>query len=392
MPAGEVVEIRILDCVLAGDNRETPTVSGYFDDRSKLIAALESVRKERRAFTSPSTPSSRLYWLGPQTVFAESVKARHSDSDVVSRCWLPIDTDATRPAGISATDAEHDAAIERGRALAHHLSAAGWPSQSSATAATAGTCSIAWISGRRWRPGSAMPGRRSPSGRRMPTVWRKLIRRCSTRLESGSCTALSFARGTTPQTGHTGWRSCWTCRMVLRSYPPAARWLAAEARSPRRSRFLHRSMAMPADSTSIALFLTLARRQRADALEGYWANLGFDAIAVVRSPRRPMLCRPATQRRIVAGCHHQSCKGRWGWQRLRGDSSRGRNATATIATANSRRIHLPRGKKRTTNKTNCPSRSTFGNSSRTTRGCMNQSLTDFSDVADRQRHRPRQGR
>ena len=43
--------------------------------------------------------------------------AKHttSDADVLARSWLPLDFDPVRPAGISSTDAEHDAAIERAR-------------------------------------------------------------------------------------------------------------------------------------------------------------------------------------------------------------------------------------------------------------------------------------
>ena len=55
--------------------------------------------------------------------------AKHtaSDGDIVRRCWLFIDFDPVRPAGISATDAEHEAALERARRCRDWLHARGWP-------------------------------------------------------------------------------------------------------------------------------------------------------------------------------------------------------------------------------------------------------------------------
>jgi hypothetical protein len=39
-----------------------------------------------------------------------------SDPDIATRRWLPIDLDPIRPAGISSTETEHEAALEAGRA------------------------------------------------------------------------------------------------------------------------------------------------------------------------------------------------------------------------------------------------------------------------------------
>ena len=51
-----------------------------------------------------------------------------SDGDIVARHWLLIDCDPQRPAGISATDAEHDAAVERCRQIWSELHYNhGWP-------------------------------------------------------------------------------------------------------------------------------------------------------------------------------------------------------------------------------------------------------------------------
>lgn len=49
------------------------------------------------------------------------------DADITARRWLLIDADPRRPSGISATDAEHAAALDRVRWIRAVLRAEGWP-------------------------------------------------------------------------------------------------------------------------------------------------------------------------------------------------------------------------------------------------------------------------
>jgi len=49
------------------------------------------------------------------------------DNEIVARCWLPIDFDAIRPTGISATDEERTAAIESAKLVAAYLDSCDWP-------------------------------------------------------------------------------------------------------------------------------------------------------------------------------------------------------------------------------------------------------------------------
>jgi hypothetical protein len=55
--------------------------------------------------------------------------AKHtsSDNDITERRWLLIDFDPVRSAGISSTDAEHDAALERAKVMRETLAGWGWP-------------------------------------------------------------------------------------------------------------------------------------------------------------------------------------------------------------------------------------------------------------------------
>ncbi len=57
----------------------------------------------------------------------ERPKATTSDAGIIRRCWLLLDFDPRRPSGISLTDAEHTAALERARTVRDRLREAGWP-------------------------------------------------------------------------------------------------------------------------------------------------------------------------------------------------------------------------------------------------------------------------
>lgn len=123
---GQVTELRALEAITA-DDRRPHTFGGYFDDPLKLAAATMQIKKAKGIYfvLNPIKPS----------LLARSVnKARAvgkgeitSDHDIERRCWLPIDCDARRPAGIPASDEEHQAAIDKACLIRTTLSAEGWP-------------------------------------------------------------------------------------------------------------------------------------------------------------------------------------------------------------------------------------------------------------------------
>lgn len=117
---GVVVEIR------AFKGRET--VSGYFDDRALL--AYEAGKLEDRGYSVYVT----LNEINPALLARASNRARKvykepttSDSDIVRRRWLPLDFDPVRPSGVSATDAEKQAARRRALEVREFLREFGWP-------------------------------------------------------------------------------------------------------------------------------------------------------------------------------------------------------------------------------------------------------------------------
>lgn len=110
---GQVIELRIL-------NTNKATVAGYFDDIEALVAA--AAKWDGRA--------PGIYWtinpVNPELLargvnkMIEYAKHTTSDGDIVRRRWLPVDFDPVRPAGISSTEEEHTAALDKAQ------SCAGW--------------------------------------------------------------------------------------------------------------------------------------------------------------------------------------------------------------------------------------------------------------------------
>lgn len=115
---GDVVEVRI-------PKTRCGAVSGYFDDLQAMAAAICSADGKYRAagvyyVLNEINPAllgrayNRLKEYAPYTT---------SDNNILRRRWLPVDLDAVRPAGISSSDAEHTAAIERARTIADDMEA-----------------------------------------------------------------------------------------------------------------------------------------------------------------------------------------------------------------------------------------------------------------------------
>ena len=118
---GDVVEIRAF-------KSSRCTLSGYDDDFDTLTK--DAVRVNQIAGTVYVT----LNRIKPALLarranrYEEFASTTTSDDQVVRRRWLPIDLDPGRPAGISATDTEHDAAIEKAREIHRFLvKELGWP-------------------------------------------------------------------------------------------------------------------------------------------------------------------------------------------------------------------------------------------------------------------------
>jgi hypothetical protein len=120
---GDVIEIRL------PETGPTKVVSGYFDDVSKLLAALKPFAQRANVESIYFT----LNQINPALLarsaneFKTYAKLTTSDADVVWRTTLGLDFDPRRPTKISSSDEEHKAALQQAQRCRTWLSAMGWP-------------------------------------------------------------------------------------------------------------------------------------------------------------------------------------------------------------------------------------------------------------------------
>ncbi len=119
---GRVVELRMLNLDGRGG-----TASGYFDQPALLAGA--ALRYSRRAegiyITLNPVPVDLL--ARENNRVQERAKRTTTDDEVLRRVWLPVDLDPARPSGISASEHEHQAALEQARRAREWLSSEwGW--------------------------------------------------------------------------------------------------------------------------------------------------------------------------------------------------------------------------------------------------------------------------
>lgn len=102
IPEGSVIEVRILGTTMG-------TLSGYFNNHQKLIEAISPHDDKYNIFftINPVNPALIARSTNRLTPYAKQTTA---DGDIVGRGWLPIDIDPQRPAGVSASQAEKEAA------------------------------------------------------------------------------------------------------------------------------------------------------------------------------------------------------------------------------------------------------------------------------------------
>ncbi|MBM3758329.1 MAG: hypothetical protein FJW38_30680 [Acidobacteria bacterium] len=124
----QVVELRLLQTQAKG--RQLPAImSGFFDDFAALAQAVETYSPDAKGTYITLNPvnAALLARAANRIRVVGKDDALTGDGDVTARRWLPIDLDPTRPSGISATDEEHDVAIERAHQIREYLRHEGWP-------------------------------------------------------------------------------------------------------------------------------------------------------------------------------------------------------------------------------------------------------------------------
>lgn len=125
---GDVFEIRVLDAVTA-EYRSPHVESGYFDyEHIELVAeAVGALRSYRGAYATVNPVKPDLLARAVNRIRPAGRNPTTSDADIVGRRWLLIDCDAERPSGISSSDEEHAAALQKAQEIQMGLSSLGWP-------------------------------------------------------------------------------------------------------------------------------------------------------------------------------------------------------------------------------------------------------------------------
>jgi hypothetical protein len=107
---GDVIEVRALN--VAGK-----THAGYFNDFDKLASAAAKLSGNADGVYVILNQINPELLARAANRIAIGPKNLTQDRDIIRRRWLPIDVDAKRPAGISSTEAEHEAAIKTAYAI-----------------------------------------------------------------------------------------------------------------------------------------------------------------------------------------------------------------------------------------------------------------------------------
>lgn len=116
---GLVKEIRVLKTTKG-------TVSGFFDDNERLAKnAVEYDGKVPAIYFTLNPVKPDLLSRAANRV-VHRAKHTTSDADIECRRWFPIDFDPVRPAGISSTDEEHQAAHTMAKQVQMFLKDRGW--------------------------------------------------------------------------------------------------------------------------------------------------------------------------------------------------------------------------------------------------------------------------
>ncbi len=103
------------------------TVSGYYDDLDALARNAEKWDSRAPGVYVTLNPCVDALLARSMNHARENAETTTSDRDIARRTRLLIDLDPVRPSGIASTDAEHDAALDRARAIRSDRSEQGWP-------------------------------------------------------------------------------------------------------------------------------------------------------------------------------------------------------------------------------------------------------------------------
>lgn len=116
---GDVVELRAF--------KDRTITSGYFDNFEELAEQAAKLDSKGFAVYVTLNPTESALLARAHNRVKTHPKATTSDTNITHRRWLPVDFDPVRPANVSSTDEEKQAAVHRAREVREHLREQGWP-------------------------------------------------------------------------------------------------------------------------------------------------------------------------------------------------------------------------------------------------------------------------
>ena len=121
-----ITEVRCLNATTARGGWPR-TYSGYFDNAEDLVQALGQIKQASGIYFVPNQVDPSLLARAKNRLRPTPKGESTADSNIVRRRWLLVDCDAQRASGVSASEAEHKAAIERAHSIGEWLNEQGWP-------------------------------------------------------------------------------------------------------------------------------------------------------------------------------------------------------------------------------------------------------------------------
>src|SRR5580692_4791257 len=124
---GDVIEIRALD-VGRTESRSGVTYSGYFnfENAEAITNAIRAMDGRADGVYVTLNRFKPVLLARANNRLQAKTKHTTSDADITERRWLYVDLDALRPAGISATEGEKEAALQRAIEIREFLHSRGW--------------------------------------------------------------------------------------------------------------------------------------------------------------------------------------------------------------------------------------------------------------------------
>ncbi len=135
MSPGQVVELRALDWGF-----RHAVAAGYYDDPAALARDAAKLTREASGVYVTLNPVNPALLARCANRWEEQGRKATltGDKDIIRRRLFLVDTDPVRPAGISASEAEHIAALARSQQIAAALQADGWPAPARADSGNGG--------------------------------------------------------------------------------------------------------------------------------------------------------------------------------------------------------------------------------------------------------------